>query len=460
MKGPAEGTVLRDRLEATIRRFRMFSQGDTIGVAVSGGRDSICLLDILTNLASDWKLRLIVLHVNHGLRPESGDEEKFVRALAGQHGLECFVDHPKLNSGNLEEEARNARLQFFESAPCDRVATAHTRSDQAETVLFRILRGSGTAGLVGIHPVWEKLIRPMIDITREDVDAWIAFRGLQYCEDASNQSDRFSRNRIRHHLLPQLREEWNPRIEDALANTAAIAAQEEDFFESQLPPFEIEPDGSVVVKANLILKGHPALARRMIRRAILLVKGDLNRIDFAHIEKILSMRLGHDRVILPGVDILRSFEWMRFAAERLGANPERNWSVDLAVPGKVELPGNQFVSIEFQPPSCRYNENVCRLSSEAVDKPLILRNWQPGDRVFVERDNAAIRIKQLFQEHRIPLWERRNWPVLEAAGEIIWAGEFGSVLSKDDGPFIQLTRFGRSYRPMMNQIPSNIRLKN
>ncbi len=451
---------MKERLEATIRRFRMFSQGDTVGVAVSGGRDSVCLLDLLVSLAEEWKLKLLVLHVNHGLRSESDLEEAFVRALAQSHHLECLVDHPVLNPGNLEESARNARLRFFEAAPCDRIATGHTLSDQAETVLFRILRGSGTTGLAGIHPAWGRLIRPMLEISRNDVDEWITFRGLKFMEDSSNESSRFSRNRIRHQLMPQLREEWNPRIDAALANLASVAFQEENFFDSQLPELETEPDGSLIIQTSLVLKNHPAMARRIIRKAISLIKGDLSRIEFDHIEKVLAMRSGHDRIILPGVDILRSFEWIRFVAEKKGDPQERNWDIQPTLPGKWEIPGNQFISIEFQAPSCRYNESVCRLSAEIIDKPLILRNWQPGDRIFVARDNTAIRIKQLFQEHRIPLWERRNWPVLETAGEIIWAGEFGAVPSENDGPYIQLTRLGRTYRPMMNQIPRNERLKN
>lgn len=460
MKGPVEVSVLRDKFEAAIRRFRMFSQGDTIGVAVSGGKDSICLLDLLVRIAPEWKLKLIVLHVNHGLRPESAEEELFVQQLAKQHQLECLVHHPQLSPGNMEESARLARLQFFESAPCDRVATGHTLSDQAETVLFRLLRGSGTTGLAGIHPVWGKLIRPMIEIHREEVEEWIGIEKLEYREDQSNQSLQFSRNRIRHQLMPHLRDQWNPNIDRILAHTASLAADENDYLDSLIPQLDPEPDGSIVLESALILKSHPALARRIIRKVITQVKGDLNRIDFAHIEKVLTLRTGHDRLIIPGVDILRSFEWIRFAAECLNSPVERNWEVKLSFPGQTEIPGHQFISIEFHAPSCRYNESVCRLSAAVVDKPMILRNWQPGDRIFVERDNTAIRIKQLFQQYRIPLWERRNWPVLEAAGEIIWAGEFGAVPSENDGPYIHLTRMGRSYRPMMNQIHPGIRLKN
>lgn len=449
MKGPDEGTTLLDKVEAAIRRFRMFSQGDTVGIAVSGGRDSICLFDLFQKQAQSWGIKLIVLHVNHRLRPESEAEEEFVRALAAQDGIECLVDRPELDPGNLEEAARKARLRFFEAAPCDRVATAHTRSDQAETVLFRLLRGSGTTGLAGIRPVRGRFIRPMIDVTREEVNDWVTSHALQYWEDRSNTEMRFARNRIRHQLLPQLEQEWNPRLSEVLANAASVAALEEDFFNQLLPRPELEPDGSVVLNIRDVLEVHPALARRTIRRAISLVKGDLGRIDFSHIERILAMSPGHDRVIVPGVDVIRSFEWLRFAVARFGSPEPRNWSMEAALPLETAIPGNQHISIGFHPDGSRYNEIVHQLSVKVVEKSLLLRNWRPGDKIFRERDNGAVRLKQLFQENRIPLWERRNWPVLESAGEIVWAGEFGAAAGVEgDGPYVKLTRLGRSYRPI------------
>lgn len=462
MKGPEAGDAVLDKVEAAIRRFRMFSQSDTVGVAVSGGRDSVCLLDVLLALAPKWQLRLIVLHVNHRFRTESDAEEEFVRRLAAQCKLECLVHRPELQSGNLEEVAREARLAFFESAPCDRVATAHTRSDQAETVLFRLLRGSGTTGLTGIRPVRGRIVRPMIDVSREEVDAWTADHVLAYCDDHSNTDPRFARNRIRHQLLPQLKQEWNPRLEEILANLASIAGLENDFFESRLPELELEPDGSVVLRTDTLFEAHPAIARRLIRRAVVQVKGDLSRIDFSHIERILQLKPGHDRVIIPGVDVIRSLEWIRVARENLGSTDPRNWSMPITFPMDVDIPGAQHISIGLHRLACRYNEVVAQLGAVALDKPLVLRNWRPGDRI--SREGVEISLKQLFQDARIPLWERRNWPVVECRGEsegtILWSGEFGAASYQEGGPYIKITRHGRGYRPILNQNSEIVRLKN
>lgn len=209
-----------DLVAATIIRYLMFEPGQKAGIAVSGGADSVCLLDVLRELAPRWNLRLHVLHLDHGIRAEASRQDaEFVRKLAAQLGFPFHLKAVKLSAAtrNLEQSAREARIEFFTAlisdGVVDRIALGHTRSDQAETVLFRLLRGAGTTGLAGVRPVTSNgFVRPLIELPRDRILAYLKERGLEWREDATNRHTRFARNRIRHELLPYLGREWNPQI--------------------------------------------------------------------------------------------------------------------------------------------------------------------------------------------------------------------------------------------------------
>ena len=223
-------------------RHAMFLHGARIGVAVSGGADSVFLLHVLRELAPQWNLALSVVHIEHGIRGAASlADAEFVRSLAASFGLPFHLHTANVAAepDNLEQAARRARTAFYRSLiaarTLDRIATGHTRSDQAETVLYRILRGSGLAGLAGILPVTDEgLVRPLLEVTRGEIEAWLRERGIQWREDETNQDRAYARNRLRHEILPLLAENFNPRLEDALANLATLARDEEDYWQSQL----------------------------------------------------------------------------------------------------------------------------------------------------------------------------------------------------------------------------------
>jgi tRNA(Ile)-lysidine synthase len=427
---------LVQRVAATIERYGMLRPGQRVGAAVSGGADSVCLLHVLAALGFE----LHVLHLNHNLRgDESRSDAEFVRELAKRLGLPVTLREAKLAAGNLEQAGREARLAFFRetiaAGVVDRVATGHTRSDQAETVLFRFLRGSGSAGLAGIRPVTtDGLVRPLIDIDRAEVEAFLRERGIGWREDSTNGSLRFARNQIRHGLLPQLAREWNPAVAEALAQTAAWAQGEESYWEAELDRLSAgrleEKDGAVL----LTLAGNlpEAAARRLIRRAIERAKGDLRGIEFRHVEAVLAMARrsqGHGHVSVPGLEAVRSFEWIRLSRE--AAVP--GYRVAVAVPGRVRPPGSGVeISLELieKPETsgtrdCVYNDDMGCLDWQRVSSALELRNWMPGDRYQPSGSSGTEKIKTLFHRARIPIWERRGWPVLWDGPEIVWARRFG-----------------------------------
>jgi tRNA(Ile)-lysidine synthase len=447
-----------ERVASAISNYRMFQAGEHVGVAVSGGADSVCLLHALRELAPRWDLRLSVLHLNHRLRgEESRRDAEFVADLAAQLGLPAVIREVDVAAtpGNLEQAARAARLAFFREAIAGgavaKVAVGHTRSDQAETVLFRFLRGAGSAGLSGIRPITsDGIVRPLLGVVRAEVEEFLRSRAIAWLEDSTNRSLEFARNRIRHELLPHLAREWNPAIVETLANTADWACAEEEYWEEELDRLAAgrlqDLPGAVLMRVDDLRELPLAAARRLVRRAMERVKGDLRGIDFQHIAAVLDLASsseGHGRVQAPGLDIFRSFEWLRTARPVADSLASRNYCVTAHLPGVARVPAMGIaVSLELiensessGPLDCVYNNSgTSWLDGGKVAGPLQLRNWRPGDQYWPVGSAGGEKIKTLFQEARIPLWERRHWPVLTAGESIVWARKFGPDARVAAGP--------------------------
>jgi tRNA(Ile)-lysidine synthase len=444
-----------DRIAHFVTRHKMLPPSSRLGIAVSGGADSVFLLHALRELAPRWDLSLSVIHIEHGMRGAASIEDAgFVKDLAQRFGLPFHFHSANVPAmhDNREQAARRVRHAFFEgliaAGTVDRIATGHTRSDQAETMLYRFLRGSGLAGLAGILPVTEAgLVRPLLEIDRAEIEAWLRERNIEWREDASNRDRVYARNRIRHEILPLLRENFNPRLDETLSNMARVARDEELFWESTLPHPERLVSSPQTLDSFELTASHPAVARRMIRRAIQAAKGDLRQIDFSHVERILEMarsQEGHDRVQLPGLDVFRSFEWIRLAQAGVEHGRARDFALALEAPGSVELPGSS-ARITLQVLEKTESAGHCvtvgneldwqRLTpKEGVLPSLELRNWRPGDQYRPAGQSKDQKVKFLFQEARIPLWERGNWPIITYNGSIVWTRRFGAAAEFAAGP--------------------------
>lgn len=441
------------RVLETIGRFHMFDTGQRVGVAVSGGADSVCLLHLLFELAPRWNLHLHVLHVNHQLRGEESDQDaRFVEQLAAQLGLpfsQTQVDIAGAAGGqgeNLEETARKERRRFFSeflgSRRLDRIALGHTSSDQAETVLFRFLRGSGSAGLAAIRPMTtEGFVRPLIEIERSEIERYLRERHIPWRQDATNADLHFARNRIRHELLPYLRREWNPSIDRVLSHTADWACEEESYWNKDIDRIAVQfitiKSPAVFLRTDELRPLHAAVSRRLVRHAIERVKGDLRSIDFSHVAAVLALAStthGDGRIQLPGVDVYRSFEWLRLAPPGMDNLENRNYRLPAPVPGRVPLPGGEttilleLIENKHVTELCdsRYNKVVNYLDWDRISGALEVRNWRPGDQYRPVNHSGEEKIKQMFQRARIPLWDRRNWPVITSAERIVWSRRFGA----------------------------------
>jgi len=418
-----------EKIARNISRYNMFPAGASVGVAVSGGADSVCLLHALFELAPRWNLRLKVIHVEHGIRGMASQADAgFVAQMATGLGLPflCRAANVPAIDDNLEQAARRIRHNFYreliDAGQIDRVATGHTRNDQAETVLYRILRGSGISGLSGIRATTsEGIVRPLLSIWRSEVEDWLRNRHTTWREDETNADPAYVRNRIRHQLLPFLREEYNPNIDETLARMATLAADDEAYWDALVPPRPFH-----MLKRTEISNVPPALARRIIRKTIENVKGDLRQIDFFHVEAVLELARsseGSGRVQIPGVDILRSFDWIRFRPLSADPDPRPDISIPISPPCTVAWPPASTITFKIGP--CDRLE--AGLNWPEIEKlpGLELRTWKPGDSYQPAGRSGELKIKQLFQEARVPLWERRHWPVLVAGDKILWSRQFG-----------------------------------
>jgi len=401
-------------------------------VAVSGGPDSVCLWYVLREL----KTRLTgVAHVNHKLRGEASEEdERAVAAVARDMGLPFHLTAAPCVGGNLEQTARRARREFFHDlirrGVADRIALGHTMDDQAETVLFRMLRGSGLAGLAGILPVTaEGLIRPLLGVTRAEVETFLHQRRVRWREDASNREPRFARNRIRHELLPRLKRDWNPALAETLAHLADLAYEEERWWAGEIARLAqqmlVVTPGAVEIATGDLANLPRAVARRLIRHAIRQVKGNLRGVQFSHIEDLLELPETGGRAELPGIRAIRSFDWIRL---EVPGSPQPGEG-ELTVPGRGLAPdGNSMICLDVNRRT--QGSDVCAtlksdLYLRKVPERLVLRGWRPGDRYCPVGHASDWKLKELFQRQRVPSWRRPFWPILCWGDKILWARDFG-----------------------------------
>ena len=443
-------------LDHVARRIENLGKPERVGIAVSAGGDSVFLAHALHRLGCAAAL----LHVNHQLRgPASDADEAFTRQLARQLDVPFHSTCAPIGAGNapgnLEQEARYARYTWFANRKSalglDAIATGHTLDDQAETVFLRFLRGAGTQGLAGIRPsTRDGVIRPLLGLRRTDIRQWLRENGLAWREDESNTSTRFDRNRARLETLPQLERDYNPGLSSILASTAKWALDEEDYWSGELDrlaPELLDPRGETVfLKVNQISLQPVALQRRLLRRAITFVRGNLRSIDFDHVEGIralLKTAEGSGRIQLPGLEAYRSFNQLRLGPPGFDARLERDFEAPLAVPGRTTL-AERFITFDMELVTGEpvYNDDRDALDLSRCPGSLWVRNWRPGDSYWPQGGSGAVKIKQLFQEFRVPLWERRTWPVVVAGDPreessprvIVWSRRFGRAEQFGAGP--------------------------
>lgn len=289
------------KVQTFSNRFDLLEKDLKIVVGVSGGPDSVCLLDILSKLKNKYNLEILVAHINYGLRGSDSDkDEKVVEKLVAKYGFEIeilTVQNLKIAEIN-ENELRNIRYNFFEKIRernnFNIVAVAHNRDDQAETFLMRMLRGSGLQGMRSIRPKNEKIIRPLLRISREEILDYLKDTKLSYRIDKSNTDIRFFRNKIRQQLIPYLEKKYNPVIKKTLSDSVENIADDYDFIDAEAKKIQneivlIEKENEIDIDIFKFKKKHSAIQRQILRQLIFKIKGDLKDIQNTHIEEILKI---------------------------------------------------------------------------------------------------------------------------------------------------------------------------
>ena len=433
-------TNLPARISRIIRERNLFAPGDTVIVALSGGADSRALLDILAGLKG-ISARLVAAHLNHCLRgAESDADERFCRELAEHYELPFesgridVADLAQRNALNLEDAGRRARIGFLDEIrarwQASAIALAHHADDQAETVLMRLLRGSGATGLSGMSFSNENgRIRPLLSSTRTEIEAYLKARGLKHREDASNRDTAFLRNRIRHELLPLLTR-YNPAIRERLVTTAALLADEDDLLERMASDLSAKvrtmTDNGISCSLDRLKEEHPALRRRIFRQALTSLAGDADHFSQSHIralERLADSSRPNATLNLPrNIAALREYGMLHLR-KKTSVKVAEVLKTEITGPGHYRLFDGSCVTLHtptvpFQPTSPPAAAAFFDL--EKAPFPWYVRTFKAGDRIHPFGMYGSKKVKDLFIDLKIPTTERGRIPLFFSGDTLIW----------------------------------------
>jgi tRNA(Ile)-lysidine synthase len=461
---------LEKRVLLALRSAGSARPGDRLGVAVSGGGDSVALLLLLQGLCSESGISLVVIHFNHLLRGSDSDaDEVFVSNLARTSQLEFLAAREDVaalarqNRWNLEDAARRARYAYFErivtQGNAAQIAVGHTLDDQAETVMARLLRGTGLRGLTAIHSVRGPIIRPLLDVRRRELRDYLKRRGVQWREDATNSDPGRLRARLRADLLPEIEKNYAPAIAIHLAELARQAQAEEVFWSALVEAgfrrhVKVSVQGLEINGSDLLapltgldaLDGSPvqqALSRRLIRRIVEESCGRGNFPAARHVEEVMGLaEADHSGQVLQlphGLRVLREFGRLTFVSpDEPGQHKIRSLLRSVSYEHRFEAPAGGSVHISIPEIRSHYRlklidwpsvERETREGAQALDpaslrSPLVLRNWRAGDAYCPAGRRRSRKIARMLLLRRIPRNERAGWPVLTSGGDVIWAKGF------------------------------------
>jgi tRNA(Ile)-lysidine synthase len=415
--------------QRAIRRHAMLTPGDVVLIAVSGGADSVALLHVLTELAGAHALRLRVLHVDHGLRPDSARDGEFVQALGERLGVPVEVVQVRIGGGSIEAAARAARHAALDAAAdragAARIALGHTADDQAETLVMRLLEGTGVRGLAGIPPVRGRLIRPLLDVRHRDAIATLQAQGLSWLEDPSNRDPRFFRNRVRHVVLPQLATESSGDLVARMGGLARRAREVVDALDRvaglELARLAREDDGALVLcRSNLAALPRPVAAEVLRAAAARLgSRAPLRAWGHRGLRRILAEKAPRRPFRLGGVTVEVSGDRVRVEASSRPALASRA----LEIPGRVDLPeiGRALEAVIVSGADYAVPRHSDRVAFDAAGLPtkVVVRPRRRGDR-FRPFGGGDRRLKSFLIDAKVPRWDRDRLPLVDAGHDIVW----------------------------------------
>lgn len=456
MYGGSEFENMLEKVVATLKKYHLVSPGDKVLLAVSGGADSVAMLICFTELQKKFKLKLHVAHLNHGFRgEESRGDAVFVNNLCEKLGVAATIENANLpeilskTGESLQAGARRVRYQFLEKVAeqeqANKIAVAQNADDQAETVLINLLRGGGTSGLKGIPIKRDRIIRPLIEVTRNEIESFCKQHAIEFRTDSSNLKTVYLRNSIRLKLIPHLQEEYNPNLIENLNHVAKIMAEEDKHLTAEtnaaLEKMAVMAKHGIKVKLGPFLKLPLALQRRVVRMAwqksVSISGGESEGLQYTHVDLAIDLitkgQVGKKIDLPKRVNLNKGYDDVYFQVAT-GEKEEKNCDNSQLEP--VSVPGNTYVEsmniniiAKIESKSILCNENVKSNKREQVslcynmlaNKSLYIRTRKPGDKFYPLGMKGSKKLKDFFIDNKVEQSKRDDIPLLvTASDEIVW----------------------------------------
>lgn len=421
----------------TVKKYNMLSRGDTIIAGVSGGADSLALLCLLMDTAPVFGINIHVVHINHHLRGVAADNDQaFVESFCREHDIPCSVfeydveQYAVQNSLSCEEAGRILRYAAFEQIaamyPAAKIATAHHAADNCETVLHNILRGSGTTGLAGIHPVRGKYIRPLIESSRADIEAYLQEKGIKWCTDETNLHAIYTRNKIRLELIPYLKSNYNASIESAINRLSELCREDDDFLricaeEAFSKCCKPTNNGDIILSKTEFAQLHTALKRRLVRYILEYMRLPLKDVHLVHIDDCISFILcSRSGAVfrISSCNVMLQQSGALFTTKSTSAEDYEYTICD-----------GQTIFIESigKSISCRRvdsykkaDKSTAFISADRTNGIFTVRNRRSGDKIHPFGLGGTKKLKDYFIDNKIDVSVRNKIPIIVYNNEVVW----------------------------------------
>lgn len=447
------GAKMLDKVKNFIKKHNMISKGDRIVVGISGGADSVCLFHVLLKLVPVYNLTLFGVHVNHGIRGKEADEdEAYVEKLCSGAGVSYTVFKADIRAiaaakGLSEEEAgRKVRYEAFYDCfrknKCNKIAIAHNRNDNAETILFHLFRGSGIKGLTGIPPVREEIIRPLLDLGRDDIESYLKENGISFQTDRTNLTQDYSRNKIRHQIINFAREEINVRAIEHIVSASEKLTEIDRYLDKNITAafyeavIYVDRNKEYEVNIKKLKEKDPVIQKGIIRKIFNQLANQLKDVDALHVEMVLKLtdkQVGKSLDLPYGILAVRNYDSLTIKkAARTGKNAiplpgcmEVITEQKLPVPGSIRLlQSGQILEIKL----INYKKNMiipkngCTkwFDYDKIKNTVLIRSRKEGDYIQIDSAGSRKKIKSLFIDEKVPREKRGVQPLLADGDHIMW----------------------------------------
>ncbi|MDK2808014.1 MAG: tRNA(Ile)-lysidine synthase [Clostridiales bacterium] len=431
---------MKQKILSYVKKYAMLEKGDQVIVGVSGGADSVCLLLLLLELKEMFQLSLRIVHVHHGIRGAQADaDQQFVEALGDRYQIPVEVikkdvrAYAKKEKKTEEEAGRILRYEAFavslQKNGANKIAIAHNKNDNAETMLFHLARGSGIKGLSGIAPVRGAIIRPLLCVERCEIEEYLKRRGQPYCTDATNLEDVYSRNQIRHHLLPLL-EEINEKCVEHMSQTASLLLEAQEYLgvqaERVLETVTKREDAQVLIFVERLQMEAPILQKEIIRKILENLTKSRKDLELGHVESILSlctMEAGKQIMLPFGLRAIREYDTIRIGVPEA---PLEEYAVLIDKPGRYPIPyTNYILEISIDKDFAKIDEIPKNSYTKWFDYDKIcqvisLRNRRNGDYFQVNQQGGTKKLKDYLIDQKVARQKRNQIPLLADGHHIIW----------------------------------------